>query len=74
MIERFEWVFFLFGAFLLYTGYRLAFRRESDEEEFEENAALRLVRRFLPVTDGLPRLGACSPGSTASRSSRRCSS
>jgi tellurite resistance protein TerC len=51
VIERFEWVFFVFGAFLLYTGYRLAFRGESDEEEFKENAALRVVRRFLPVTD-----------------------
>jgi tellurite resistance protein TerC len=52
VIERFEWVFFFFGAFLLYTGWRLAFRGETDEEEeFTENAALRLVRRFLPVTD-----------------------
>jgi tellurite resistance protein TerC len=52
VIERFEWVFFLFGAFLLYTGWRLAFRGETDEEaEFTENAALRVVRRFLPVTD-----------------------
>jgi tellurite resistance protein TerC len=52
VIEQFEWVFYLFGAFLLYTGWRLAFRREGDEEaEFRENAALRLIRRFLPVTD-----------------------
>jgi tellurite resistance protein TerC len=51
VIEQFEWVFYLFGAFLLYTGWRLAFRRDSDEEEFQENAALRVVRRFLPVTD-----------------------
>ncbi len=52
VIEQFEWVFYLFGAFLLYTGWRLAFRRDSDEEEeFRENAALRLIKRFLPVTD-----------------------
>jgi len=51
VIEQFGWVFYLFGAFLLYTGWRLAFRRENDEEEFRENAALRLIRRFLPVTD-----------------------
>jgi tellurite resistance protein TerC len=52
VIEQFEWVFFLFGAFLIYTAWRLAFGRESDEEsEFTENASLRLVRRFLPVTD-----------------------
>src|SRR5215204_4613567 len=52
VIERFEWVFYIFGAFLLYTGYRLAFRREADEdEEYKENAVLRMVRRILPVTD-----------------------
>jgi TerC family integral membrane protein len=51
VIERFEWVFFIFGAFLLYTGYRLAFRGESDEEEYKENPALRIIRRVLPVTD-----------------------
>jgi tellurite resistance protein TerC len=52
VIEQFQWVFYLFGAFLLYTGWRLAFRRETDEEEeFRENAALRVIRRFLPVTD-----------------------
>jgi tellurite resistance protein TerC len=51
VIEQFEWVFFIFGAFLLYTGYRLAFRRESDEEEYKENPALRIIRRVLPVTD-----------------------
>jgi tellurite resistance protein TerC len=51
VIERFEWVFFLFGAFLIYTGYRLAFRRESDEEEYKENRALKILRRVLPVTE-----------------------
>jgi tellurite resistance protein TerC len=51
VIERFEWVFFIFGAFLLYTGYRLAFRGESDEEQYKENPALRIIRRVLPVTD-----------------------
>src|SRR5215203_7010564 len=51
VIERFEWVFYIFGAFLLYTGYKLAFRRQSDEEEFKENPALRIIRRILPVTD-----------------------
>jgi tellurite resistance protein TerC len=50
VIERFEWVFYIFGAFLLYTGYRLAFRKD-DEEEYKENPALRIIRRVLPVTD-----------------------
>ena len=52
VIERFEWVFYIFGAFLLYTGYKLAFRREDDDEEnYQENFVLRQVRRALPVTE-----------------------
>ncbi|ATE56556.1 TerC family protein [Actinosynnema pretiosum] len=50
LIERFSAVFYLFGAFLIYTGYKLA-RGEDEDEEFKENAGLRMVRRFLPVTD-----------------------
>ena len=51
VIERFEWVFYIFGAFLLYTGYKLATRKEQDEEEYKENPALRVLRRVLPVTE-----------------------
>ena len=50
VIERFEWVFYIFGAFLLYTGYKLAFRNEGEDEEYSENLALRTIRRVLPVT------------------------
>jgi tellurite resistance protein TerC len=50
VISRFQWVFYIFGAFLLYTAYKLAFRREDDEENYQENAVLRLIRRALPVT------------------------
>ena len=49
LIERFTWVFFLFGAFLIYTGWKLAFTGH-DDEEFKENALLRVVRKVLPVT------------------------
>ncbi|GAA4014121.1 TerC family protein [Allokutzneria multivorans] len=49
LIERFTWVFFLFGAFLIYTGWKLAFTGH-DDEEFKENALLRIVRKVLPVT------------------------
>ncbi|MFB9908653.1 TerC family protein [Allokutzneria oryzae] len=49
LIERFTWVFFIFGAFLIYTGWKLAFSGH-DDEEFKENALLRTVRKVLPVT------------------------
>ena len=48
-IARFAWVFYLFGAFLLYTAYKLFSHGEDEEDEFEENALLRLVRRVVPT-------------------------
>jgi tellurite resistance protein TerC len=49
-LERFSGLFFLFGAFLLYTAVKL-FRGHGTEEQPAENVILRLVRRRLPVTD-----------------------
>ncbi|GAA3869729.1 TerC family protein [Saccharothrix violaceirubra] len=52
MIAQFSWVFYIFGAFLIYTGYKLVRTDHDDEsEEFKENAALRVVRKVFPVTD-----------------------
>ncbi|MCW2899137.1 MAG: TerC family protein [Streptosporangiaceae bacterium] len=49
-IARLEWVFFLFGAFLLWTAIGLL-RGSQEEDEFKENALLRLSRRVLPTSD-----------------------
>ncbi len=51
LIERFHWIIYVFGAFLLYTGVRMAFKSD-DEIDPEHNPVLRLVRRFTPVTKG----------------------
>ncbi|MEV8436811.1 TerC family protein [Actinosynnema sp. NPDC051121] len=53
VIAQFSWVFYLFGAFLIYTGYKLARTdHNEEEEEYKENVALRFVRKVYPVTDG----------------------
>ncbi len=49
MIRRFEWTIYLFGAFLVYAGIKLAFEQEPDIHP-EKNPLLRAVRRALPVT------------------------
>jgi tellurite resistance protein TerC len=49
LIERFHWILYLFGAFLVFTGIRMAFQEEHDIEP-ESNPVVRLVRRFFPVT------------------------
>jgi tellurite resistance protein TerC len=50
VIERFTWVFYLFGAFLVYTAVTLV-RGHGEDEEYEENALIRRLRRVLPLTD-----------------------
>lgn len=49
-IAAFSWVFYIFGAFLVYTAVRLVIEGENDETDFRENAALRALRRVLPST------------------------
>jgi len=49
-IERFSWVFYLFGAFLIYTAVRLV-SGHWDAEEYRENALIGTLRRFLPIHD-----------------------
>ncbi len=50
-IQRFVWIFWIFGAFLLYTAIKLAFAGEADESDFKENRLIRWTRKLLPVTN-----------------------
>jgi tellurite resistance protein TerC len=51
-ISAASWVFYFFGAFLVYTAVRLAFEGENDEEDFHEGRVLRGIRKALPLTPG----------------------
>ena len=50
VVNRFVWVFYLFGAFLIYTAITLARQGQGGEGEFKENVVIRLVRRILPIS------------------------
>ena len=50
LINRFHWIIYVFGAFLVYTGIKLAIPKKDDGFEPEKNPAVKLARRFLPVT------------------------
>jgi tellurite resistance protein TerC len=49
-IENFSWVFYLFGAILLYTAWVQARSGGHGDEDYQENAVLRFARRVLPTT------------------------
>jgi tellurite resistance protein TerC len=50
VIQRFHWVLYLFGAFLIYTGVKMALpRKEEVDVNPDHNLAVRLFRRFFPV-------------------------
>jgi len=50
LLNRFDWVFYIFGAFLVITAARMAFQKD-EKVEPEKNPVLRLFRRFVRVTD-----------------------
>lgn len=53
VIANFSWVFYIFGAFLIYTAWKLIqeARADEEEEEFEENRLLKNIERRFGVAD-----------------------
>ena len=49
LLARFDWVFYIFGALLVFTGIRMAVKQD-EEFDGEQNPVVKLVRRFLPLT------------------------
>jgi len=49
LIERFEWIIYIFGGFLVFTGIRMAFHKDEAVHP-ENNPLIRLVTRFVRVT------------------------
>jgi tellurite resistance protein TerC len=50
LIERFHWIFYGFGALLIYSGIRLGFAGDRQIDP-SKNSAVKALRRLLPVTD-----------------------
>jgi tellurite resistance protein TerC len=52
LLSAFSWLVFVFGAFLIFTGFRM-FRRDGGEGEtdYQNNRVLRLLRRLMPITE-----------------------
>lgn len=52
LLFQFQWVVIVFGVFLIFTGLKLLFTSGDDEPDPSKNPVLKLLHRFLPVTDG----------------------
>lgn len=50
LLDRFHWIIYVFGAFLVFTGIKMLVQEDSEMEP-ERNPVLKLVRRLVPVTD-----------------------
>jgi tellurite resistance protein TerC len=48
LINRFHWIIYIFGAFLVYTGIRM-FKQEETDIQPDQNPVVRLVARFFPI-------------------------
>lgn len=49
LIEKFGWIIYIFGAFLVYTGIKM-FRQEETELNPEQNFLVRIITRYIPIT------------------------
>ena len=50
LLKEFHWIIYLFGAFLIFTGIRMALHRD-EEMHPERNPLVKLLRRVMPVTE-----------------------
>ena len=51
IVEKFEWVLLIFGAFLVYTGYKMFTADEDEEFEPHDTKIYRFLKRILPLTN-----------------------
>ncbi len=50
VIEQFHWILYVFGALLVYTGFKLLAEKKEEHVDFHNSKVLKLARKFLPFT------------------------
>ena len=50
LLHRFHWMMYLFGAFLIFTGIKLGFKRDDASVNPEDSLVLKLARRYMRTT------------------------
>lgn len=51
LISKFTWVFYIFGAFLIYSAYKMIFSKSQEEEVVGDSKIVLLIKKYLPFTD-----------------------
>lgn len=50
LIEKFHWILYIFGVFLVYSGIRIYFEDGDEKIEPEKNPVLKFCKKYLPMT------------------------
>lgn len=50
LLHRFEWLMYIFGAFLVYTGIKMFFEKDGDQD-LNDSGMIKLLRKFLPIKE-----------------------
>jgi len=53
LINKIDWITYIFGAFLIYTSYNMAFSGEESEFNPKESRFFKMLRKIIPVTKGI---------------------
>lgn len=51
LVSRFAWTLYIFGAFLFFTGLKMALQKDNADYNPEKDPVLRLARKMMPVTN-----------------------
>ena len=50
LINKFSWMTYIFGAFLLFTAFKMLFKKEEDDFDPKESFVYRMIGKIIPVT------------------------
>src|SRR5690554_6872078 len=54
LVQEFEWILYIFGVFLLFSGVKMFFSKDQEEhQDFSQNPVVRFIRKRFRVTDEL---------------------
>ncbi|MFV0306089.1 MAG: TerC family protein [Moheibacter sp.] len=53
LINKIDWITYIFGAFLIYTAYNMAFSGEESEFNPKESRVFKIMRKIMPITKGI---------------------